>query len=291
MNGIEYLGGSSGGGGGNVDDVYVNGESVLDGNKIAQVTSYKEVTLAEYQALPDTKLSDGVMYCISDAGGPDGFPPLIYSDEEREIGVWRDGKPLYQKSILLAGISIATGQYVIVYTQANIELKYANGYFIEGNYVYTVPEPFLRIRQDGNNIVFRAMEPSFWDISSGVLTIRYTKTTDTAGSGTWNTQGGYAHHYDNIEKVIGTFFGKPLYERSWDLGADVSIPNDKWTSLGIPNDTIDLIIANYGTSEWGIIRAISTSSKADANYIVAMSTRIGTEAVRYITLRYTKTTD
>ena len=25
-------------------------------------------------------------------------PAEIYSDEEREIGVWRDGRPLYQKS-------------------------------------------------------------------------------------------------------------------------------------------------------------------------------------------------
>lgn len=101
-----------------------------------------------------------------------------YSTDEKVVGKWIDGKPLYQKSISLAGISIATGQYAIVYTQANIELKYANGYFIEGNYVYIVPEPFLRIRQDGSNIVFRAMEPSAWNISSGFLTIRYTKTTD-----------------------------------------------------------------------------------------------------------------
>lgn len=297
MNGIEYLGGSSGGGGGNVDDVYVNGESVLDENKIAQVTSYKEVTLAEYMALPDTKLNDGIMYCIKDVGGANQFPPLIYSDEEREVGVWRDGKPLYQKSILLAGISIATGQYVIVYTQANIELKYANGYFIEGNYVYTVPEPFLRIRQDGNNIVFRAMEPSAWDISSGVLTIRYTKTTDTPGSGTWTTDGTYAKHYSTEEKVIGTWIdGKPIYECSWEFSPMLSVPPVSWTntSITVASKNFNKIVGCEAVSGdgdiWGCISAGCTNGATQ--YIQLMSSRQQYNvSIEKLTLRYTKTTD
>jgi len=52
---------------GNVADVYVNGVSVLDADTIAQIKSYKEVTQAEYDALPSSKLTDGVMYCIKDS--------------------------------------------------------------------------------------------------------------------------------------------------------------------------------------------------------------------------------
>lgn len=94
--------GEGGGGGtGDVEDVYVNGESVVDDeDKIAKITSYKEVTQNEYTALPASKTSDGVLYCIKDApSGIEGFPPLIYSDEEREVGVWRDGKPIYEKTV------------------------------------------------------------------------------------------------------------------------------------------------------------------------------------------------
>jgi len=51
---------------GAIDDVQVNGQSVVE-NKIAEITSYKEVTKAEYDALGDEKYSDGILYCIKDA--------------------------------------------------------------------------------------------------------------------------------------------------------------------------------------------------------------------------------
>lgn len=58
-----------GGGGGSVNDVLVNGVSVVDGNGDAQIVSYKEVTQAVYDALPSSKESDGVAYFIKDGHG------------------------------------------------------------------------------------------------------------------------------------------------------------------------------------------------------------------------------
>ena len=58
--------------GGNVMDVYVNGASALDANDIAQINSYEEVTQAEYDALPASKLTNNVLYAIKDAGGSGG---------------------------------------------------------------------------------------------------------------------------------------------------------------------------------------------------------------------------
>lgn len=280
------------GGGGTVTDVTVDGVSVVNPQ-----TGVAEIEMPTPPSVPSelSDLSDVQFSNLTDhqplrynatsqkwENGADNYPPLIYSDEEREVGVWRDGKPLYQKTYSV-NLTINIGVWAdtgipkgdidrIVRTEIN-----------DANNSYGYASASI----DHSNVWIC---PSL--SNQKIITLLYTKSTDTAGSGTWTTQGGYAHHYDNVEKVIGTFFGKPLYERSWDLGADVSLPNDHWTSLGIPNDgTIDLITANYGTSEWGIIRAISTSSKVDANYIVSMSTRIGTEVVRYITLQYTKTTD
>ena len=46
------------------------------------------------------------------------------------------------------------------------------------------------------------------------VTFFYTKTTDTPGSGMWNTQGGLAQHYSTTEHIIGTWIdGKPIYEK------------------------------------------------------------------------------
>lgn len=66
-----------GGGGGNVDDVLVNGVSVVDGNHDAQITSYEEVTQAEYDALPASKLTNGIAYFIKDAPAPDEFLTIV----------------------------------------------------------------------------------------------------------------------------------------------------------------------------------------------------------------------
>ena len=71
----EHMGG--GGGGGNVDDVLVNGVSVVDGNHDAQITSYEEVTQAEYDALPASKLTNGIAYFIKDAPAPDEFLTVV----------------------------------------------------------------------------------------------------------------------------------------------------------------------------------------------------------------------
>ena len=65
-----------GGGGGSVNDVLVNGVSVVDGNGDAQITSYKEVTQAEYDALPSSKESDGIAYFIKDAT-PTPYPFFV----------------------------------------------------------------------------------------------------------------------------------------------------------------------------------------------------------------------
>ena len=219
--------GEGGGGGtGDVEDVYVNGASVLDEDKIAQITSYKEVTQSEYNALPDSKNSDNVLYCIKDApSSTEGFPPLIYSTEEREIGVWADGKPLYQKTwkCTLPAISgSTTGEYVSLINLPNVSVKRVEAYEANGASVY----PFTGYSgSKGTQLVnFRYLEGyiKLYDIgvpySAGeviTVTVKYTKNADVAGSGTWTTQGALAHHYSTSEKVVGTWIdGKPLYEKT-----------------------------------------------------------------------------
>lgn len=66
------------GGGGDVMDVEVNGTSVVDPiTKVAEITSYKEVTQAEYDALPASKLSDDIAYFIKDSGGGVDFLEVV----------------------------------------------------------------------------------------------------------------------------------------------------------------------------------------------------------------------
>lgn len=53
-------------------DVNVNGASVIDSEGIAQIKSYREVTQAEYNELPSTKLTDDILYAIIDGRSSTG---------------------------------------------------------------------------------------------------------------------------------------------------------------------------------------------------------------------------
>ena len=243
-----------------VDDVLVNGTTVVDANKKAQIKSYKEVTQAQYESLPDSKLTDGILYAIKDGGAAiDGFPPLIYSDEEREVGVWRDGKPLYQKT-LTGTFNNATTNQILELT--NETIVKADGYLMLndgssntiqlgayllnnyycGWYVYS-----------GSLYIFCS---SGFANSNYAIVISYTKSTDTPGSGTWTTQGTVAHHYSTTEHVIGTWIdGKPLYEKVLEYTnlTVINTETDTYQNISLSSLNIDFMVDIDGIWEriWG----------------------------------------
>ena len=235
-----------------VTDVKVNGTSVVDGNKEAQIKSYKEVTQSEYNALPDSKLNDGILYAIKDVGGSDGFPPLIYNDEEREIGVWRDGKPLYQKTIYV-NTSIPSSTSYVVADITNQVLVDVHGIMLTGasagfNIPYYDNSNRLAQLWWGNNEL--KVYQVGYNASGLIVIIKYTKTTDTPGSGTWTTQGALAHHYSTDEHIIGTWIdGKPLYEKTISRNQRFSLVADSWAATDIAYSEINAKHIPYGTIE------------------------------------------
>ena len=295
--------------GGNVDDVQVNGTTVVDENKVAQIKSYMELTRAEYDLLPDTKYSDGVMYCISDGfNNANGFPPLIYSTEEREIGVWIDGKPLYQKSFTSTSSSISTsvtwdisglnidkvikqsGCFCRQVTSNNNIYWYDMDNLLSTNYNYrtvTTVSPSENLiystieMESGNTVLFRA------------ITIQYTKTTDIAGSGKWATDGGLAKHYSTTEQIIGTWIdGKPIYEKTWDLGSTgyITVENNAWTASPIIKAGMEALVGiraiDPNGAYWGDVMG---SLGNDSTYVSFQTGRNGSrEQYRWITLQYIK---
>lgn len=56
---------SGGSGGGNVDDVYVNGSSVLDANHIAQVKTHRLLAQSAYDALTTAEKNNGIIYFVT----------------------------------------------------------------------------------------------------------------------------------------------------------------------------------------------------------------------------------
>ncbi len=296
----ENMGG--GGGSGNVDDVEVNGVSVLDPvTKIAEITSYEEVTQAEYNALPDDKLSDGIAYFIKDSvNGADGFPPLIYSFEERQVGVWADGKPLYQKTISKNNIDMGNnaGTYTsiphgisdfdfcvdleIICPRLNISAKDQLREF--ANFKADATNVFCAW---GTNYYSRAVD-RYW-----YITILYTKTTDVAGSGDWTPSGASAVHYSENEQVIGTWIdGKPLYEITSRITQDLSLTANTWVKSQFDQGTKKALYKTMIVNDSGaVIDNVAGGFVDDKIAINSPRTLTVLANTGYLIMQYTKTTD
>lgn len=153
------------------------------------------------------------------------FSPYIYSLEEREVGVFTDGKPLYEKTVDCGSVpnastkSIAHGISNLDYI-ADIKGS-CSGY----SPIKYYPIPLVqhsaslvnyqvKIEVDATNIILNTAA-DLSPLTKCYVTIQYTKTTDTPGSGHYTTNGGEAHHYSLTEQVIGTWVdNKPLYEKT-----------------------------------------------------------------------------
>ena len=287
------------------EEKWVNGEGG-GGNANEQV-----LTKAEYDALTEEQKMNNTTYYINDADTwtSKEVQPVIYSTEEREIGVWIDGKPLYQKTVNFTEVSISANTWIslVDLSSLNIEsIPYATVSRHRNGSVIPFYSYYTRI---DNGIFYIYSNMGDW--VADCLTIQYTKTTDTAGSGIYTPQGQLAVHYSTEEHVIGTWIdGKPLYERV------IYVPYASLTDYGIlkgydvrqtgeePKDFSGsyAISATYGLCPIGARNYANASLTSDyfefSMYyhipVLARFTQNTWESIApdlYIIYKYTKTTD
>ena len=171
------------------------------------------------------------------------FTPIIYSDSERVVGVWRDNKPLYQRtwefgSSILVSYSSWTNTTVDSSDIENIitvKAKHADGMCFEG----IMADPTV----SGHTLVGLQTTRNGAEANVKTLTLQYTKISDVAGSGTWNTDGVPTVHYSTAEQVIGTYFGKTLYQKSYSLTGGIAIGS--YGHISLPADSIVRRLEGY----------------------------------------------
>lgn len=185
-----------------------------------------------------------------------GFSPIIYSEEEREVGVWIDNKPLYQKTF----VQQLSGQ------SASIDISsydMETAFIVDGYYDIGVTMLALNETLGGNTLVYThintGLNPPYIDCRNYIsnnsiikITVAYTKTTDTAGSGSYNTLGVPNVHYTENEQVIGTYLGKPLYQKTivTNMASGATTCDIPFTGCNIKR-MVDLIAIIDGTSSSG----------------------------------------
>lgn len=265
---------SGGGGGGNSND--------------------RELTWDEYQALPDAEKYNDTNYYITDVNsdGTSGeFQPIIYSENEREIGVWTDGKPLYSQTF--------TGQInnTTIYTIPNItvdNLISFNGFLIDGvGYKFNIPyrdnTDYISIRLNPTNAI-DLIVTSYFTTADYKINLCYTKTTDQPGSGTWTPQGVPAVHYDDNEKVVGTWFGDTLYERVYDFSSSPIYIDTTYTTISaIDTTNIDKVIYCCAIHQDGTVYpAVDADPTRDNHTYMGLKSFDSHSNVAYVIIRYTK---
>lgn len=225
------------------------------------------------------------------------YLPALYSEEEREVGVWTDGKPLYQKTTILTGTYTGNMNNVdFGLGNKNIDiLAFTQMIGIRSNNTF-LPIPFYNPTSpnDGAGYVLNAdrsvtLRLGAIEYAKLELTIQYTKTTDQPGSGTWTPEGQLAHHYSTSEKIVGTWIdGSTVYERSWDFGSDQTFNPNTWTDTTISASEMSKIISVEATNSGGTNFDVSAS--CDMSYVRINHWRSGaTVGITYLTLQYTKT--
>lgn len=149
--------------------------------------------------------------------------PMIYSAEEREVGVWVDDKPLYQKTFDLTSQALTDNTWNNgILGTTGISIKSYKGYFNLGTgaifpyeYYRNNSEFFTVVTdQNSSDINVRPNMNAGTPVYAGIVTIWYTKNSDVAGSGSYGSLGVPMEHYDSAERVVGTYFGETLYQKT-----------------------------------------------------------------------------
>jgi hypothetical protein len=218
--------------------VYIDGVKVINMSGMANTYyDYTTIPLKEGQVMTfDFGSTNGYITVYGLTFGTQNiFTPQIYSTEERCVGVWIDNKPLYCKTWdLQTTVTLPSGGYTLpndIQTDLQDAEIIVSGFAIRS----TSNNATIPLTVYNANGVKNCLYVDSWgDVSK--FTFYYTKTTDTAGSGSFNTLGVPMVHYSTDEQVVGTWIdGKTIYQKTCNVTTNTNCDNTTWTSLPLDN--------------------------------------------------------
>lgn len=221
-----------------------------------------------------------------------------YSTEERQIGCWVDGKPLYQKtwkfdSSLAIPANTWTGTSIRV-----SDFNFENIVSVIGTNADGTFFGFLGANHDQTNV--QLIQTRNAQITLIYVTFQYTKTTDVAGSGDLTPTALPTVHYSDTEQVIGTWFGETLYQKTYTFAPFTPSSNDHEETQSIDTGIDCKQILNSNVMYQGTLfsNGIYPPGGITYRYAVDMSAHLlslrvfncgGATMSANVTLQYTKT--
>lgn len=184
----------------------------------------------------------------------------LYSTDEKIIGQWTDGKPLYQKTITT---TVSTTQVDNEYFGSIADTLFANDIemaFVIGDKSYYNISSIATRAFDKVEYETDDKKIYFWTHYARTnvtahFTLQYTKQSDTTISIGEDTD------YSTEEKIIGTWIdGKPLYQKT------VELPSVSSGDNAIPISNIDYIVSSVATLNNSINIVSNTSIFFDSSH-------------------------
>lgn len=208
---------------------------------------------------------------------------MNFSTDEKVIGTWIDGKPLYQKTYNYSTPKTIGSGWVTIEDLSDLHIEemvssYTYGVIDNSNIGELTQLNSAQISLNGNN--YSAYKLTNFTTQVNWFTIQYTKTTDTAvASG---------------EKIVGQWIdGKPVYQKVIEL-TQTSYTNG--VRVNFPHSISDL---GYIVSTECVLRSSSSTGRITIpNNVFEINignTNVGItcydtfSGYGYITLKYTKT--
>ena len=218
-----------------------------------------------------------------------------YSTTERQVGCWADGKPLYQKTYIFTSGS-SQGWTVVDASPSNVDYIQVIECMVGGYSAGAAIAASACIFPYASASSIEVYCSSGYTNKSGTITVQYTKTTDTAGSGIWTPSGAYAEHYSETEHIVGTWIdGSTLYEKTFvqqlsgnTAHIDISAYNMK--KAFIYGGFYDIGVTMQSLCEWIGANAYSWAHiNTGSQYLyIDCYNSVASNSTIYVTVRYTK---
>lgn len=218
----------------------------------------------------------------------------LYSTDEKIIGRWIDGKPLYQK--VFTGTTRGSEQSATIGTIANVDsipVMYGNARNSSGTYL-GIPNAGLNVEFSSGNLKTYTIAAAYANQPCIIIAL-YTKTTDSA------VEIGSDTDYSTTEKIVGTWIdGKPLWQKTISCGTVTA--DGSWHEVQHSISGIDQVVradgALFGNNGAAVpvcsvvssfnFTAYAEADKTKVNYVVGSSRSSGNYKL-YVTIQYTKT--
>ena len=205
----------------------------------------------------------------------------LYSTDEKMIGRWIDGKPIYQKVFLFpSSVTIPSNSWFNTNMPSGDIEQTLKCFCYKNDYGISFP---VYAELDANVIELLQTRGSEMGQVNGFV-LQYTKTTDSS------VEIGVDTDYSTEEKIVGTWIdGKPLYQKTIEV--NITLSSDSWAgSVDVSSFNLDSIINAIGHSS-ALKGSLSIDTRVVSDTLSIFTSDLGGVVVNRLTLQYTKTTD